>query len=107
MLTQNIYYFIIIYFSVLLLFFLCINKYFRFMYLLAIFLITNLVIGNNKILYNICMGSIGAITEIIFIYFFKDTWNYKQIDIINIPLWLFPLWWIAATFISNSSKLLK
>ncbi len=107
MFTDKTLYFIIIYIIVLILFFSFTNKYTRFICLFIIFVITNSIIGNDKMLYYICLGSVGAITEIIFIHFFVGTWNYKQIDFINIPLWLFPLWWIAAIFIANGSKFLK
>ena len=48
-----------------------------------------------------------VITESIYITFCKDTWNYRNPDIINIPYWLIPLWSIAFLLIIQTVNIVK
>ena len=47
------------------------------------------------------IGLGGALSESIYIKYFAETWDYRAPKILNLPLWLFPLWAIAAMVIVN------
>ena len=66
---------------------------------LIILAIINLSIWKSKIMLKLFIfGSLfGTLAEIIAIYF--GVWDYALSNLINIPLWLIPLWGCAAMFI--------
>tara|TARA_B100002051_G_C16721023_1_gene632435 strand:- start:1543 stop:1995 length:453 start_codon:yes stop_codon:yes gene_type:complete len=47
------------------------------------------------------MGIGGAVTEGLYIRYFADTWDYRAPKVFNLPLWLFPMWAIAAMIVVN------
>ena len=47
------------------------------------------------------IGVGGAISEAIYIRYFAETWDYRAPKVLNLPLWLFPMWAIAAMIIVN------
>ena len=47
------------------------------------------------------IGFGGAISESIYIKYFAETWDYRAPKVLNLPLWLFPMWAIAAMIIVN------
>ena len=49
------------------------------------------------IIFAIC----SALTESIYVIFFKETWTYKAADILSIPYWIIPIWGVAIVYISE------
>lgn len=51
------------------------------------------------------LGGVGA--EILAVNFGNKTWNYKQNDLLGVPVWLFPLWSLAGAMIIYFFQLTK
>ncbi len=57
-------------------------------------------INPKPILFYVICGIGGTIAEMLAIKYGNKTWNYSEpVKILNIPLWLIPLWSIAGVFI--------
>ena len=109
---KNIYYKIIALLSLLFVSFLWKQEILLFFALMVLSIII-IYIGTNKkreIKMYLLSGSMGVLAESFAV--FHGAWIYSQhFNIINIPLWLFPLWGIASIFlvhfyedIMNTSK---
>lgn len=98
---------LIIYLLILLLFKFISNNYLRFLLLLliSIYCIWFFKLKKKKLILIILLTFSAVITEIIFIKYFKNTWKYYNNDIVNVPYWLFPLWFICIVFILEIYKI--
>lgn len=93
----------IIYVLILILFYVITNDIIRFLLSVIIFTIgiflfnIDIKLAFIYIFIAICC----AFTESIFINFFSNTWKYNKpnLNIVNIPLWLIPMWGVAITLI--------
>ena len=85
------------------------DKYVRLLFAALIYLMCMYVfnIDTNMAIFYIFIAIGCGITESIYINFCKDTWNYHDPDIINIPYWLIPLWSIAFLLIIETVNILK
>jgi len=85
---------VLYYLSILLMFYKVTNSKKRFIYGMIIYIFGIYLFNrsvNNMILYFI-IGILAAVTEIIFITQFNETWDYRKYDLYKIPYWLIPLW---------------
>jgi hypothetical protein len=85
------------------------NKNIRLIFtsLIYLFCIHLFNIDINMAIFYIFIAIGCAVTESIYITFCKDTWNYRNPDIINIPYWLIPLWSVAFLLIIETVNILK
>lgn len=95
------------YLVVILVFFLIKKNFGRLILTTLLFLVLTKTIGKGNYLTYIFLGLAGSFTEIIFINFIKNTWDYRDPDLFKIPLWLIPLWGIAALFVVNINQLFE
>lgn len=98
---------IFIYITLLLLFYLIHNNNKRLLIVSILCIISVLLfhIDLKKIIFILIIAISCVITESIYVNFFMNTWQYKHKNIINIPYWLIPLWFIAILFIIKLIKL--
>ena len=66
---------------------------------LTLLAIINLIIWKSKVMWKIFIFAsiFGAAAEMIAIYY--GVWTYTKPNLINIPLWLIPLWGCAGIFL--------
>lgn len=104
----NFYNIIILYIVILLIFKYIENSYYRFFALLLIsFYLIYLFKIKTKVLYfYIIITLFCVLTEIIFIQYFNNTWFYYNKELINVPIWLTTLCFIAITFVFELFKIL-
>lgn len=104
----NLYNIILIYISILLIFKYIENSYYRFfaLLLISLYLIYLFKIKTKILYFYIIITLLFVLSEIIFIQYFNNTWFYYNKELINIPIWLITLWFIAITFIFELYKIL-
>lgn len=104
----NLYNIIILYIVILLIFKYIENSYHRFFALLLIsFYLIYLFKIKTKVLYFYIIITLFCVfTEIIFILYFDNTWFYYNKELINVPIWLITLWFIAISFVFELFKIL-
>lgn len=75
---------------------------------LTVLLIILHKINPRPVLFYIVCGIGGVAAESLAIKYGKKTWSYAEsFAPLNVPIWLFPLWAIAAIFITSVSTYLK
>ena len=101
----------IIYVLILILFYVITNDLIRFLLSALIFTIGIFIFNIDiKLAFIYIVVAIGcAFTESIFINFFSNTWKYNKpnLNIVNIPLWLIPMWGVAITLIIQLINILS
>ena len=104
----NLYNIILIYIVILLIFKYIENSYYRFfaLLLISLYLIYLFKIKTKILYFYIIITLLFVLSEIIFIQYFNNTWFYYNKELINIPIWLITLWFIAITFIFELYKIL-
>jgi len=104
----NLYNIILIYISILLIFKYIENSYYRFfaLLLISLYLIYLFKIKTKILYFYIIITLLCVLSEIIFIQYFNNTWFYYNKQLINVPIWLITLWFIAITFIFELYKIL-
>jgi hypothetical protein len=73
--------------------------------LLVGIIMLKLINSKDQVITFIFCGFFGATAETLAIYF--GVWNYSNSSFFGIPIWLAPLWGIAAIFMSNLNKQIK
>jgi hypothetical protein len=66
--------------------------------LITIIAITYLLIHKSKIMWKIFLSAaiLGTAAEVLAVYF--GVWEYAKPNLINVPLWLIPVWGCAGIF---------
>jgi hypothetical protein len=92
--------------SLILVIFLSEYQYLLFIILLILLIVLN-IINSKPILFYIVCGIGGACAESLAVKYGKKTWKYEETaNLLNIPIWLIPLWAIAGIFISRIAEIL-
>lgn len=104
----NFYNIIILYIVILLIFKYIENSYYRFfaLLLISIYLIYLFKIKTKILYFYIIITLFCVFTEILFIQYFNNTMFYYNKELINVPIWLTTLCFIAITFVFELFKIL-
>jgi hypothetical protein len=100
---------LVIYITILSIFYFVDNHWYRFICLiiLSCICVSIFSVPRNQIILFIIIAISCTITEMIFVTFLNNTWQYQKSDIFNIPFWLSTLWFIAIIFINEINKIIK
>jgi hypothetical protein len=85
--------------SLILVIFLSEYQYVLFIILMILLIVLNIIYPKPILFYTIC-GIGGACAESLAVKYGRKTWKYEETtNLLNIPIWLIPLWAIAGVFI--------
>lgn len=81
-----------------------VSNFYRMVLTYAIFFVSSIAYKEKYLLRFIIMGFLVAGGESLFIINLKNAWTYKSPQVLQVPIWLPPLWTLALLVSSNVLK---